>query len=295
MIDLIPVACVAMVVSALLLPTPADRFRGALGIPAFLLGAASIPSLPAFNGPSLTTWISGGLLLLGPGLLLLAAIRARPRLRVGDAAPWISALGVGAGCAAAWPTLDRGGVLPAVLTAGALGFGGTLGWLVGEWIRLGRAVRWLDQRLPALRGRYSWGTLAFVAGALFFQVALLAWPLWALSWQPVGVGAGVLGVLWAVATGRVSLALAAVAFAAAFTPPEAALGGWSGTLALLVAALAAPSRPRIIALVAAFGAWLVWPALLREEVLLTVLLTAGVTAVLAQRAAQADVGTGPPR
>lgn len=64
---IVPVAFATMVVSALLLPTRADRFRGALGIPAFVLGVASIPFLPAFRGPSLTVWISGGLLVLEIG------------------------------------------------------------------------------------------------------------------------------------------------------------------------------------------------------------------------------------
>ncbi len=115
MTPIVPVAYATMVLAALLLPTPVDRFRGALGIPPFLLGAASIPLLPDFHGPSLTVWISGALLLLGPGLLALAAWRGRTRLHVGDVAPWACLLAVAAGLAAAWPTLDKGGVLPAVL------------------------------------------------------------------------------------------------------------------------------------------------------------------------------------
>jgi hypothetical protein len=64
--SLVPVAFAAMAAAALLLPTAADRWRAAFGLPAFLLGVASIPHLPDFQGPSLTVWISAGLLALGP-------------------------------------------------------------------------------------------------------------------------------------------------------------------------------------------------------------------------------------
>ncbi len=289
---IVPVAFATMVVSALLLPTRADRFRGALGIPAFVLGVASIPFLPAFRGPSLTVWISGGLLVLGPGLLALAAWRARSRLSLGALAPWAILVAVAAGLAAAWPTLDRGGALPAVLTAGALAFGSLLDWMVAEKVGLGRAIRWLDERMPALRGRYSWGTMVFVTGAIGFRLAWLVWPLWVLSWQPIGVGLGVLGVVWAAATGRVPLALAAAAFAASFTAPEATVGGW---LVLAAAAMGNHSRPRLLALAAAFGSYLVWPALLDQEVVFTVLLTAATTALLAQLALQASTEERAPR
>ena len=135
MTNIVSVACATMLLAALLLPTPGDRFRAALGLPAFLLGVASLPYLPAFRGPSLTVWISGALLLLAPALLVLAAWRARPRLTLSRPAPWLVPAGAAAALAAAWPTFERGGALPAALTAGALAFGGLLGWMVAE--RLG--------------------------------------------------------------------------------------------------------------------------------------------------------------
>jgi hypothetical protein len=290
--NIVPVACATMLLAALLLPTPADRFRAALGLPAFLLGSASLPSLPDFRGPSLTVWISGALLLLGPALLALAAWRARPRLGLSRPAPWLVVAGVAAGLAAAWPTLDQGGALPAALTAGALAFGGLLVWMVAERLGLGRAVRWLDDRIPALRGRYSWGTPLFVAAAILFHLAWFRWPLWVLSWQPSGVGIAVLGLGWAAAVRRPSLAMAALALAATLAQPEAIIGGW---LVLSAAALGNQSRPRAIALGAALGAGLAWPVLLQQEVLFTVLLTAAATALLAECASRADGIANAPR
>ncbi len=156
--------------------------------------------------------------------------------------------------------------------------------MLGRGTGLGRAVRWLDERIPALRGRYSWGTLMFVVAAVLFHLAWFRWPLWVLSWQPIGVGVAVLGVAWAVATGRVPLALAALAFAATFVAPEATIGGW---IVLAAAAIGDPGRPRVLALAAAFGAWLVWPALLDQEVVFSVLLTGASAALLAQLSLQA--------
>ena len=103
---LLPGAFAAMLVAALVLPTTADRLRGALGLPAYVLGAASLPFLPGFRGPSLTVWISAALLLLGPAMLLVAAGRAAEPLRRHRGRLLLVLLGVGAGVAAAWPTLD---------------------------------------------------------------------------------------------------------------------------------------------------------------------------------------------
>jgi hypothetical protein len=157
--SLVPVAFAAMAAAALLLPTTADRWRAAFGLPAFLLGVASIPHLPEFQGPSLTVWISAGLLALGPALLALATWQARARFGRGAVAPWVVLIAVGVGCAAATPIIARGGTIPALLTAGALGLGFLLAWLVAETLGAGRAVRWLDARLPSIHRRHTWGTL----------------------------------------------------------------------------------------------------------------------------------------
>ena len=128
---LLPAAFAAMLVAALLLPTTADRLRGALGLPAFVLGAASLPFLPGFRGPSVTVWISAALLLLGPAMLLVAAWRARraapPRTRRSSS---LVLLGAGAGLAAAWPTLDSGGVFPGLVTTAAVASACLLVWMV---------------------------------------------------------------------------------------------------------------------------------------------------------------------
>jgi hypothetical protein len=164
--------------------------------------------------------------------------------------------------------------------------------LVAETLGAGRAVRWLDARLPSIHRRHTWGTLAFLGGALLFHAAWFLCPLWVLSWQPVGVALGMVGVAWAAGTRRLSLALGAVAFAATLAAPEVTIGGW---LILTAAALANRSRPRLLALATAFAAYLVASALLDAEVLLTVLLMAAVTAVLAAQALPSTAKPSAPR
>lgn len=292
---LVPAAYATMVVAALLLPSAPDRARGALGLPVFLLGMSSLPYVPGFRGPSLTVWISGALLLLGPVLLASAVWRARSRLDRRHPAAWVLLAGVAAGVAAAWPTLHQGGAFAASVAAAALAVDCWLLWLVGEALRVGRGVRWLDRRLP--RGTWAWsrGTILWIVAAILLHGAWIVWPLWVLSWQPIGVGLAVVGVAWAAATRRPALALAAIAFATSFTAPESTLGGWGGWMVLTAGALGPPSRPRLIALVSALGAYLAWPALFGQEVVFTVLLTAAVTALLAQLASPHALEEGPPR
>jgi hypothetical protein len=285
---LVPASYAALLVASLFLPTAPDRLRGALGLPAFALGAASLPYLPEFRGPSLTVWISAALLLLGPAMLLLAAWQARTRLHPRAALLVPVSLAVGVAVTAAWPTLTQGGVLPALVTAGALGMGAWFVWLLGSASGVGRAVRWLDARMPTLRSRHSWGVLLLVTGAMAFRVGGLIWPLWVLSWQPVAVGLGVLCAWWAVPTGRASLALAGAAFAAASSSVAGFGGGW---LLLAVAAVAGRTPPRVVAIIAATGAYLAAPELLGAEVLYTVLLVWPATMLLAVQAANEEAAT----
>ena len=188
---LVPCALAAMLVAALALPTTADRLRGALGLPPYVLGAASLPFLPGFRGPSLTVWISAALLLLGPAMLLVAAGRAAEPLRRHRGRLLLVLLGVGAGVAAAWPTLDAGGVFPGLVTTAAVASACLLAWMVASALGLGRGVRWLDARIPSRATGYSWGTPLLAAAAMAVYLAFLARPLWVLSWQPIGVGLAV--------------------------------------------------------------------------------------------------------
>lgn len=269
-----PVVAAALWAATLLLPTTADRLRGALGLPAFLLGAASVPHLPAFQGPSPSVWISAALLLLGPAMLLLASWRARELLHPVIALG--SVVAAAAALAAAWPVLRQGGVLPAIATAGAIGLGAWSAWLAGALSGLGRVIRRRDAGLAATGRRRVVHLL--VAAALGTQLAALAWPLWVLSWQPIGVGAGLLALGWAAAAGRPRLALAAAALAASFAAVDQLNPGW---IALAAAALAPRSRPWFIAGLAPVGAYLAIPVLLGAEALLTVLLVAFATVLLA--------------
>ena len=275
---LLPAAFAAMLVAALLLPSTADRLRGALGLPAFALGAASLPFLPGFRGPSVTVWISAALLLLGPAMLLVAAWRGGLSLRRHPAILLMVLVGAGAGLAAAWPTLDSGGVFPGLVTAAALASACLLAWMVSSALGIGRGVRWLDARIPSRPGGYSWGTPLLAAGAIAVYLAFLARPLWVLSWQPIGVGVAVLAAWWAAATGRAQMAAASVAVAAAFCTVEPVPTGW---LALLTGALVYRTHPRIAAVAIAAGGYLAAPALLDAEVLFTVLLAGAASALVA--------------
>ncbi len=286
---LLPGALAAMLVAALALPTTADRLRGALGLPPYVLGAASLPFLPGFRGPSLTVWISAALLLLGPAMLLVAAGRAAEPLRRHRGRLLLVLLGVGAGVAAAWPTLDAGGVFPGLVTTAAVASACLLAWMVASALGLGRGVRWLDARIPSRATGYSWGTPLLAAAAMAVYLAFLARPLWVLSWQPIGVGLAVLTAWWAAATGRAPMAAASAAFAAAFCTVD---GVPTGCLLLLTGALAYRTHPRVAAVALAAGGYLAAPALLDAEVLFTVLLTGAASALVAALAMAPEAGEG---
>jgi hypothetical protein len=144
-----------MALAAALLPAAGDRLRAALGLPAFALGAASAPFFPPHGHPGPSLWITGALLLLGPALLAGATWRARAR--VPGVVGVLSMTGVAllGAMIAAWPTLRDGGILPTLVTAGALALGGWLVWLVGERAGLGRASRWLDGRIAPPRAQLA--------------------------------------------------------------------------------------------------------------------------------------------
>jgi hypothetical protein len=149
-----PLAFALTALAALLLPTPTDRLRGALGLPAFALGAASAPLIPASLGSDPTVWVTGALLLFGPLLLLAAAWRARARLA--PRGPTIAALllsAVGTGFAAG-PTIRTGGIHLILLAAVALAAYVLLNWVIVKGVGLGRAVRWLDGRIAPPRAPF---------------------------------------------------------------------------------------------------------------------------------------------
>jgi len=289
---LFPIAFAALTGAALLLPTPADRLRGALGLPAFALGAASVPYLPGFLGPSLTIWITAALLLLGPGLLLAAVWQAHRRGKLTGLMVTATVVGVAAGLAAGWPTVSGGGAGQALITASAVAGIGWSCWLLGAAIGVARPVRRLDALLPGAPGRAGWGVVLLLLVAAGTRLAWVAFPLWVLSWQPIGVGMGVICLGWAVATGGARMALAAAALATAWSSAEPLDLAWL----VLAAAIPVPvDRPRLQAAIAALGIWLATPSLLAAEVLFTVLLVAFATAMLAALADQAESERGASR
>jgi hypothetical protein len=175
---LFPLAFALTALGALLLPTPADRLRGSLGLPALALGAASVRHLAGVSGPEPTLWVSAALLLLGPLLLLAAGWRARTRLALRGptvAAMLLSALVT---AFAAWPTIHAGGVPPVLLAVPALACYALLNWVIVKGVGLGRAVRWLDARIAPPRaglagpglapeGRTGWFLAVGLLAALF--------------------------------------------------------------------------------------------------------------------------------
>lgn len=285
-----PAAFAAMALAALLLPGASSRLCGGFGLPAYALGAASIPFLADLRGPDLALWVSAALLLLGPSLLLLAAWRAPLPRRIPPLVLAIAA--AGAAVAAAWPTLRLGGILPAMLTAGAIALSGLFLWMLGSTLGVGRAVRWLEERFPMSRTESPWGAHIVAAAALLVGTAALKWPLWIELWQSVGVAIGVLLAWWAVATRRAPLGLAGAAFACAFAAPEWAYGAW---LLLAVAALSVRSTPRAASVVAAAGGYLGARALLSGEVFYTVLLVGAATALLGALAGVTSTEAPAPR
>jgi hypothetical protein len=173
-----PLAFALTALAALLLPTPADRLRGALGLPAFALGAASAPLIPASLGSDPTVWVTGALLLLAPALLLAAALRARARLAPRGLSLVALVLSVSAASYAAWPTIRTGGIQLILLAAAALVSYVLLNWVIVKGVGLGRAVRWLDARIaprrarvdgpaPGPDGRTGWFLAAGLLAALF--------------------------------------------------------------------------------------------------------------------------------
>lgn len=286
---LLPSAFAAMLVAAWLLPSSPDRLRGALGLPAYVLGAASLPFLPGFPGPSVTVWISAALLLLGPAMLLAAAWRGGGALRQRRAALTAVLLAGCTGLAAAWPTLRFGGVLPGLVTTAALASASLLAWMLASTLGLGRGLRWLDARLPTRRGGHSWMIPVLGIATVAVYLAFLVWPLWILSWQPIGVGLAVLSAWWAAATARAPMAVASGALAAAFCTVDAVPAGW---LALLTGALAYRTHPRLSAAAIAAGGYLAAPSMLDAEVLFTVLLTGAASALIAMRATAPDAEEG---
>ncbi len=284
MTALLPVAFAALVLAAMLLPSRADRFRGALGLPACALGAASAPLLGDLRGPDPALWISTGMLLLGPAALLLAAWRARPRLHTGLITAPAAALAAVLALLAAWPLLRLGGALPALLSAGAIAFGAAFLYLGASALGAGRPVRWVAERLPWSRGGAPWGTRALIALVLVLGMASLRWSLWLRLWQPVGFGVGALLAWCAVALRRPALALAAVGLATCFVAPDLARVSWVGLAA--TALMVRPTPWVAAALAGAFG-YVALPGLLDGEVLLTVVLVGAATALLAVLAEEA--------
>jgi len=150
-----PLAFALTALAAVLLPTSSDRLRGALGLPALALGAASAPLLPASLGPDPSLWVTGALILLGPALLLAACWRARARLAPRGVTVVVLTLSAVATVVAAWPTVRTGGIQYVPLALAALVCYALLNWVIVRGVGLGRAVRWIDARLVPARAQLS--------------------------------------------------------------------------------------------------------------------------------------------
>jgi len=164
-----------LAIAALLLPAPRIRLLAALGLPAFALGAASVGRLPPGTGPGPTLWICAGLLLLGPATLAAASWRVRQRIPAGGGTPAIVGVAILTAVLAAWATLRAAGIIPALLTTGALALGALTLWVVGQFTRLGTGIRALDARMAPARARLAGpGVPAGARSDWFLAVGMLA-------------------------------------------------------------------------------------------------------------------------
>jgi hypothetical protein len=169
----------------LVLPRPDRRLRAALGLPACLLGAASLRLAGGDAAPHIFLAISAALLLIGVVPVALQAVRSLRETDTGRRQAVISLILTAAGLALIAKPVWAGGPVRTVLVAAGLILLGAVLRVAAGLVRAGDAVRWLDARLtpahvmvlgPELVASRSWHFL-YYAGLL----AALAAPYWTLT------------------------------------------------------------------------------------------------------------------
>lgn len=178
-------AFLLLTAAALVLPRPDRRLRAALGLPACLLGAASLRLAAGDPAPRTFLAISAALLLIGVVPVALQAAISLRETNVGRRQAALSlALAIAVLALIARPVW-AGGPLRTVLVAAGLILLGAVLRVASGLVRAGDAVRWLDARLTPAHIMVigadpvvsrSWHVL-YYAGLL----AAIAAPYWALT------------------------------------------------------------------------------------------------------------------
>jgi hypothetical protein len=257
-------AFLLLTAAALMLPRPDRRLRAALGLPAALLGAASLRLAGGYPAPRVFLAVSGALLLLGVVPVAIQAVRS---LREDHSQRLLAAISLAlaaAGLALIVRPVWAGGPVRTVLVAAGLILLGAVLRVAAGLVRAGDAVRWLDARLTPshimvlgtdLVTSSSWhflyytGLLAAIAApywTLTFAgaiVAVIAFEVierqrgvvrrWPRSWLVVPA---IIATWWFVATvaGPGNQTIAGLADAPFSPPAELILAGIAGIVALVL-------------------------------------------------------------
>lgn len=178
-------AFLLLTAAALMLPRPDRRLRAALGLPAALIGAASLRLAGGYPAPRVFLAISAALLLIGIVPVAIQAVRSLREVHARRLPAAISLALAAAGLALILRPVWAGGPVRTVLVAAGLILLGAVLRVAAGLVRAGDAVRWLDTRLTPshimvigtdLVTSPSWQFL-YYAGLL----AAIAAPYWTLT------------------------------------------------------------------------------------------------------------------
>jgi hypothetical protein len=178
-------AFLLLAAATLVLPRPDRRLRAALGLPACLLGAASLRLAGGDPAPRVFLAISAALLLIGVVPVAIQALRSLREVHARRLPAVISVALAAAGLALIVGPVWAGGPLRTGLVAAGLILLGAVLRAAAGLVRAGDAVRWLDARLTPAHMMVtdadrvvsrSWHVL-YYAGLL----AAIAAPYWSLT------------------------------------------------------------------------------------------------------------------
>ena len=178
-------AFLLLTAAALVLPHADRRLRAALGLPAALLGAASLRLAGGDPAPRIFLAISAALLLIGVVPVTIEAVRSLREIQAPRLPAVISVALATAGLSLIVRPAWAGGLVRTVLVAAGLILLGAVLRVAAGLVRAGDAVRWLDARLtpshvmvigPDLVASPSWHFLYYTG-----LLAAIAAPYWTLT------------------------------------------------------------------------------------------------------------------
>ncbi len=178
-------AFLLLTAAALMLPRPDRRLRAALGLPAALIGAASLRLAGGYPAPRVFLAISAALLLIGVVPVAIQAVRSLREVHARRLPAAISVALAAASLALIVRPAWAGGPVRTLLVAAGLILLGAVLRVAAGLVRAGDAVRWLDARLTPshvmvigtdLVTSPSWHFLYYAA-----ILAAIAAPYWTLT------------------------------------------------------------------------------------------------------------------